>query len=79
LARRCPRNRWSWPQGGGIAADLSRGPAYSDAILFFDEADALFGKPSEVKDANDHFAKIETARLLQRTETLLILASNLKK
>jgi len=32
-----------------------------------------------VKDANDRFANIETAYLLQRTETLLILASNLKK
>ena len=57
---------------------IFREAQHSDAILFFDEADALFGRPSEVKDANDHFANIETAYLLQRTETLLILASNLK-
>jgi len=41
---------------------------YTDAILFFDEADALFGKRSEVKDAHDRYANIETAYLLQRTE-----------
>jgi AAA+ superfamily predicted ATPase len=54
----------------------------SDAILFFDEADALFGKRSEVKDAHDRYANIETAYLLQRTEEydgVVILASNLKK
>jgi SpoVK/Ycf46/Vps4 family AAA+-type ATPase len=54
----------------------------SDAILFFDEADALFGKRSEVKDAHDRYANIETAYLLQRIEEysgLVILASNLKK
>ena len=54
----------------------------SDAILFFDEADALFGKRSEVKDAHDRYANIETAYLLQRTEEysgLVILASNIKK
>jgi ATPase family protein associated with various cellular activities (AAA)/winged helix domain-containing protein len=50
------------------------------AILFFDEADALFGKRSEVKDAHDRYANIEVAFLLQRLETLdgvVILASNL--
>jgi SpoVK/Ycf46/Vps4 family AAA+-type ATPase len=55
---------------------------YTDAILFFDEADALFGKRSEVKDAHDRYANIETAYLLQRTEEyngLVILASNIKK
>ncbi len=54
----------------------------SDAILFFDEADALFGKRSEVKDAHDRYANIEIAYLLQRTEEyngLVILASNIKK
>src|SRR5262245_60203988 len=54
----------------------------SDAILFFDEADALFGRRSEVKDAHDRYANIEIAYLLQRTEEydgLVILASNLKK
>lgn len=54
----------------------------SAAILFFDEADALFGKRSEVRDAHDRYANIEVAYLLQRTEQydgLVILTSNLKK
>jgi SpoVK/Ycf46/Vps4 family AAA+-type ATPase len=38
----------------------------SNAILFFDEADALFGKRSEVKDAHDRYATIETGYLLQK-------------
>jgi AAA+ superfamily predicted ATPase len=54
----------------------------TDAMLFFDEADALFGKRSGVSDAHDRYANIETAYLLQRTEEyngLVILASNLPK
>ncbi len=54
----------------------------SNAILFFDEADALFGKRSEVKDAHDRYANIETGYLLQRIEEfegLVILATNLRK
>jgi SpoVK/Ycf46/Vps4 family AAA+-type ATPase len=54
----------------------------SNAILFFDEADALFGKRSEVKDAHDRYANIEINYLLQRMEEfegLAILASNLRK
>jgi SpoVK/Ycf46/Vps4 family AAA+-type ATPase len=54
----------------------------SNAILFFDEADALFGKRSEVKDAHDRYANIEVAYLLQRMEEhegAVILASNLSK
>jgi hypothetical protein len=54
----------------------------SNAILLFDEADALFGKRSEVKDAHDRYANIEVAYLLQRMEThdgVMILASNLSK
>lgn len=50
-------------------------------ILFFDEADALFGKRTEVSDAKDKFANQETAYLLQRIEDyngLIILATNLK-
>lgn len=53
----------------------------SNAILFFDEADALFGKRSEVKDAHDRYANIETAYLLQRMEQyegMVILATNLR-
>lgn len=54
----------------------------SNAILFFDEADALFGKRSEVKDAHDRYANIETGYLLQKMEEyegISILATNLKK
>ncbi|MFD2114147.1 AAA family ATPase [Paenibacillus yanchengensis] len=54
----------------------------SGAILFFDEADALFGKRSEVKDAHDKYANMETAFLLQKMEEydgLTILASNLSQ
>ncbi|HEX7048843.1 MAG TPA: ATP-binding protein [Longimicrobiales bacterium] len=55
---------------------------YSDAILFFDEADALFGKRSEVKDAHDRYANIEINYLLQQMESyrgLAILATNLRQ
>jgi ATP-dependent 26S proteasome regulatory subunit len=54
----------------------------SNAILFFDEADALFGKRSEVKDAHDRYANIEIAYLLQKMEEyegIVILATNLRK
>jgi SpoVK/Ycf46/Vps4 family AAA+-type ATPase len=54
--------------------------AATDAVLFFDEADALFGKRSETRDAHDRYANIETAYLLQRLEDhegVAILASNL--
>ena len=53
----------------------------SNAILFFDEADAIFGKRSEVKDAHDRYANIEVSYLLQRMESyngVTILATNLK-
>ena len=40
----------------------------SDAILFFDEADALFGKRSEVRDSHDRYANVEVNYLLQRVE-----------
>jgi hypothetical protein len=51
------------------------------AILLFDEADALFGKRSEVRDSHDRYANIEVGYLLQRMEAyrgLAILTSNLK-
>jgi DNA polymerase III delta prime subunit len=54
----------------------------SQAILFFDEADALFGKRSEVKDAHDRYANIEVGYLLQRMEEyegVAILATNLRQ
>ncbi|MGZ4252685.1 MAG: ATP-binding protein [Solirubrobacteraceae bacterium] len=54
----------------------------SNAILFFDEADALFGKRSEVSDSHDRYANIEVAYLLQRMELYpgaAILATNFKR
>ena len=59
-----------------------RAALHSNAILFFDEADALFGKRSEVKDAHDRYSNIETAYLLQRIEDydgVVFLASNLSR
>ena len=55
---------------------------HKDWILFFDEADALFGRRTGVKDAHDRFANQEISYLLQRVENyngLVILASNLKQ
>lgn len=52
-----------------------------NAVLFFDEADALFAKRTQVKDANDRHANAETAHLLQKLEEydgITILATNLK-
>jgi SpoVK/Ycf46/Vps4 family AAA+-type ATPase len=51
----------------------------SQAILFFDEADALFGTRNEVKDAHDRYANLDVADLVQRLESfngLAILATN---
>jgi hypothetical protein len=51
------------------------------AILLFDEADALFGKRSEVKDSHDRYANVEISYLLQRMEAyrgLAILTTNMK-
>lgn len=53
----------------------------SGSVLLFDEADALFGKRSEVKDSHDRYANIEVAYLLQRVEAyrgLAILTTNMK-
>lgn len=54
----------------------------SNAILFFDEADALFGKRSEVRDSHDRYANIEISYLLQKMEEydgVAILATNLRQ
>jgi hypothetical protein len=54
----------------------------SNAILFFDEADALFGKRSEVRDSHDRYANIEISYLLQKMEEyqgISILATNLRQ
>lgn len=55
--------------------------AYSNAILFFDEADALFSKRGQVRDATDRYANLEISYLLQRMESyegFTILATNLR-
>jgi hypothetical protein len=54
----------------------------SNAILFFDEADALFGKRSEISDSHDRYANIEVAYLLQKMEGYagaVILATNYRR
>lgn len=60
-----------------IFAEAERG----DAVLFFDEADALFGKRTEVSDAHDRYANVEVSYLLQKMEEhdgVVLLASNLR-
>jgi len=52
------------------------------AVLLFDEADALFGKRSEIRDSHDRYANIEVAYLLQRMEAfsgLAVLTTNLRR
>ncbi len=54
----------------------------ASAILFFDEADALFGKRSEVRDSHDRYANVEISYLLQKMEEyegVAILATNLRR
>jgi AAA+ superfamily predicted ATPase len=53
-----------------------------NAVLFFDEADALFGKRTQIRDAHDRYANLETSYLLQKMEDhdgVVILATNLSK
>ncbi|MEF8776137.1 MAG: AAA family ATPase [Haloarculaceae archaeon] len=55
---------------------------HTDAILFFDEADALFGERSEISDSHDRYANVEVSYLLQRMEEhdgAVVLASNFKE
>jgi hypothetical protein len=61
---------------------LFRAAENSNAILFFDEADALFGKRSEVRDSHDRYANIEISYLLQKMEAydgVAILATNMRQ
>lgn len=61
---------------------IFRAAETANAILFFDEADALFGRRSEVKDAHDRYANIEIGYLLQKMEEyegIAILATNLRQ
>lgn len=60
-------------------AQLFARAEHAEVVLMFDEADALFGKRTEVKDSNDRFANAQTNYLLQRIESfegIAILASN---
>jgi SpoVK/Ycf46/Vps4 family AAA+-type ATPase len=53
----------------------------TNAVIFFDEADALFGKRTEISDAHDRYANIETSYLLQRLDEhdgMVLLATNLR-
>jgi SpoVK/Ycf46/Vps4 family AAA+-type ATPase len=63
-------------------SNIFREAESSNAILFFDEADALFGKRSEVRDSHDRYANIEINYLLQKMEEyegVVILATNLRQ
>lgn len=63
-------------------SNIFREAELSQSLLFFDEADALFGKRTEVTDAHDRYANIEVNYLLQRIEQyqgLVILATNFQK
>ncbi len=54
----------------------------SGAVLLFDEADALFGKRSDVRDSHDRYANVEVSQLLQRIEAfdgLAILTTNARQ
>ena len=60
---------------------MFRAASEVNGVLFFDEADALFGKRSEVREAKDRYANIETSYLLQRLdayEGFVVLATNLR-
>jgi len=62
-------------------AEVFGAAEYSQAVLFFDEADAIFGKRTEAGDAQARWANLETAYLLSRIDTyegLVLLASNLR-
>jgi SpoVK/Ycf46/Vps4 family AAA+-type ATPase len=63
-------------------ADVFDAAERADAVLVFDEADALFGRRTEVSDAHDRYANLETAYLLarlERFEGLAVLATNLRQ
>ena len=72
-------SKWVGETEKNLAAVFAAAEA-SNVALFFDEADAVFGKRSEVSDAHDRYANIEVAYLLQRLERyegLVVLATNL--
>jgi SpoVK/Ycf46/Vps4 family AAA+-type ATPase len=54
----------------------------SGSVLFFDEADALFGRRTEVRDSHDRYANIEVSHLLERIEKyrgIVVLATNMRE
>ncbi|MDP1533464.1 MAG: ATP-binding protein, partial [Rubrivivax sp.] len=74
-------SKWIGETEKNLAAAFDQAEA-SAAVLFFDEADALFGKRTEVSDAHDRYANIESAYLLARLErcdSVAILATNLRQ
>jgi AAA+ superfamily predicted ATPase len=74
-------SKWVGETEKHLAAVFAEARALN-AIIFFDEADALFGKRGEVKDARDRWANVEINHLLQEVEThdgVIILASNLRQ
>lgn len=74
-------SKWIGETEKNLAAAFDQAEA-TGAVLFFDEADALFGKRTEVSDAHDRYANIESAYLLARLErfdSVAILATNLRQ
>ena len=74
-------SKWIGETEKNLAAMFDAGER-DDAVLFFDEADALFGKRTEVGDARDRYANLETAYLLSRLERfdgVVVLATNLRR
>jgi hypothetical protein len=71
-------SKWIGETEKNLAQLLARAE-HSDVMLLFDEADSLFGKRTDVKEANDRFANAQTNYLLQRIETfdgVVMLTSN---
>ncbi len=71
-------SKWIGETEKNLAQLLARAE-HADAMLLFDEADALFGKRTEVSDANDRFANAQTNYLLQRIESydgIIVLTTN---
>ena len=74
-------SKWLGETEKNLASAFDQAEA-TGAVLFFDEADALFGKRTEVSDAHDRYANIESAYLLARLErfdSVAILATNLRQ
>ena len=77
--RRADGDHWSAAYLVALAGEVFKRAEHKNWILFFDEADALFGKRTDIRDAHDKYANQEVAYLLQRIEGyngLVILASN---